>query len=113
MQKLFSYGTLQQENVQLETFGRKLNGVQDVLLGYVLGEVRITDPNVLKASGKEYHPILVHTGNDSNEVQGTIFEITDDELAQADEYEVDDYARVSAKFKSGTTAWVYADARQV
>lgn len=113
MQKLFSYGTLQQKNVQQQTFGRLLTGTPDVLIGYVLGEVRISDPEVLAKSGKEYHPILVPTGNMNDEVAGTIFEVTDEELAQADEYEVDDYARVSAKFKSGVTAWVYADTRLV
>lgn len=35
-EKLFSYGTLQQETVQLSTFGRKLQGTADVLIGYHL-----------------------------------------------------------------------------
>lgn len=113
MQKLFSYGTLQQENVQLSTFKRKLEGLPDVLLGYVLDEIKITDPVVLARSGKTYHPILQYTGNHHDEVQGTVFEVTDEELAQADDYEVSDYARVSAQFKSGVTAWIYADARQI
>lgn len=110
MQKLFSYGTLQQENVQLDTFGRLLTGEKDVLIGYQLGEVRITDPAVLKASGKEFHPILRLSNNPDDQVQGTVFEITDQELAQADEYEVDAYKRVSAKLLSGNTAWIYAAA---
>lgn len=36
IQKLFSYGTLQYENVQLETFGRKIEGSMDKLPGYLL-----------------------------------------------------------------------------
>jgi hypothetical protein len=35
-EKLFSYGTLQYEAVQLDTFGRTLLGQKDVLLGYRL-----------------------------------------------------------------------------
>src|SRR5689334_5312839 len=33
---LFAYGTLQQEAVQLATFGRRLEGVEDALPGYRL-----------------------------------------------------------------------------
>lgn len=113
MPKLFSYGTLQQENVQLATFGRLLTGDSDSLIGYQLGEIEITDPDVLKKSGKRFHPILIKTDNRNDKVNGMIFDITDDELAQADQYEVDDYARVEGNFESGATAWIYADARDV
>lgn len=113
MPKLFSYGTLQQENVQLATFGRKLIGKKDTLIGYILGEIEITDPDVLQKSGKRFHPILIKTDNPTDTVNGVIFDITDDELAHADDYEVDEYARVEGKFESGTTAWIYADANDV
>ena len=49
MPKLFSYGTLQQEDVQLATFGRRLTGVSDALVGYrelvqiTLAEIRAAD----------------------------------------------------------------------
>ncbi|MBU2869447.1 gamma-glutamylcyclotransferase family protein [Colwellia sp. E2M01] len=112
MENLFSYGTLQLEPVQTETFGRLLKGKKDILVGYVLDEVRITDAAVLKTSGKEFHPILKYTGNDTDTVAGTIFEITAQELAQADEYEVDDYIRISGDFTSGATAWIYACRKQ-
>jgi len=36
-----------------------------------------------------------------------VFEITPEELAQADLYEVDDYKRVKCRLKSGIDAWVY------
>ena len=104
MEKLFSYGTLQQKNVQIETFGRKLKGVKDTLLGYCLSEIEIKDVAVIKASGKIFHPILRFTGNSRDEVSGTVFEITKEELQQADEYEVKEYQRVMAKLKSEETA---------
>lgn len=110
MPKLFSYGTLQQKNVQLANFGRELTGNKDILPGYVVGEIAITDLRVLKESGKAIHPILRFTGNSSDEVAGTVFELTDAELAQADDYEVDAYIRVSACLKSGTDCWIYAAA---
>lgn len=48
MEKLFSHGTLQMDKVQQETFGRLLTGNKDTLIGYVLSEVRITDPAVIE-----------------------------------------------------------------
>jgi gamma-glutamylcyclotransferase (GGCT)/AIG2-like uncharacterized protein YtfP len=65
---------------------------------------------VLRESGKAFHPILRYTGNAADEVQGTVFELTDAELAQADDYEVDDYVRVAAQLKSGAQCWIYAAA---
>ncbi|MFB2586268.1 gamma-glutamylcyclotransferase family protein [Herbiconiux liukaitaii] len=41
------------------------------------------------------------------EVEGTVFEITADELAAADAYEVDDYRRVLVPLATGEQAWVY------
>jgi gamma-glutamylcyclotransferase (GGCT)/AIG2-like uncharacterized protein YtfP len=40
-------------------------------------------------------------------VEGTVFVISTDELAAADEYEVDDYRRVTVPLRSGHQAWVY------
>ena len=108
MQKLFSYGTLQQDNVQLQTFGRRLDGQIDTLPGYIIGDVTITDEYVIKTSGSNIHPILRHTGKSTDEVPGTVFNMTDEELIQADEYEVAEYTRIQATLKSGKKAWIYA-----
>lgn len=106
-EKLFSYGTLQYESVQISTFGRKLNGVADVLTGYHLTTIEISDRNVIEASGNAVHPILIYTGNESDEVQGIVFDVTLEELLSADQYEVAEYKRVSEKLRSGENAWVY------
>ena len=110
MQLLFSYGTLQQDSVQQANFGRKLLGYKDSLPGYVVEQLRITDPRVLRESGKEFHPILRYTGNSNDQVTGTVFELTEDEITHADDYEVDDYQRVKVQLKSGRTCWIYAAA---
>ena len=107
---LFSYGTLQKDRVQLETFGRLLKGAADVLAGYVLSTVEITDPEVLAASEQQYHLIAIYTGSDNDKIEGVIFEITSSELLAADGYEADDYKRVKEKFRSGNEAWVYVKA---
>ena len=102
---LFSYGTLQQEGVQLAQFGRRLTGHADALMGWRQEMVEITDPDVLAKSGKAYHPIVI-PGRKDDSVPGMVFEITPEELAAADSYEVDDYRRIAAPLKSGVTAWV-------
>ena len=109
MEKLFSYGTLQQANVQLKTFGRIFDGKGDVLPGYVLSDIKIKDKNVIETSGTDIHPILKYTGNSNDEVEGIVFEITQSELNQSDNYEVDEYKRILATLKSGTSAWVYTE----
>jgi hypothetical protein len=43
MPLLFSYGTLQQEDLQLATFGRLLQGQSDELVGFEQSRVRIAD----------------------------------------------------------------------
>ena len=62
-ERLFSYGTLQREKVQLENFGRKLVAKSDVLVGYEVRNCFIKEPKVLSASGEAVHPIACFTGN--------------------------------------------------
>jgi len=109
---LFSYGTLQLRQVQLDTFGRELSGNADALVGYQLAQVRITDPKVLASSGQQYHPILRFSGASADQVAGTVFMLSAAELAAADSYEVDDYQRVATTLLSGQVAWVYVTAEQ-
>src|SRR5277367_1369267 len=111
MLKLFSYGTLQQEDVQLATFRRRLAGVSDALVGYRQSMVAIDDPDVVRTSGMTHHPIVAFTGVSEDRVPGAVFEITDAELAHADAYEVAAYVRVKALLASGLEAWVHVDAR--
>ncbi|MBV9091919.1 MAG: gamma-glutamylcyclotransferase [Mycobacteriaceae bacterium] len=104
---LFSYGTLRQRDVQLATFGRALDGRTDAIVGYDLDYVTITDPHVIATSGSDRHPILRPSDRPNAEVAGTVFEISEADLAAADAYEVDDYCRVSVPLRSGGQAWVY------
>lgn len=110
MEYLFSYGTLQQDEVQLANFGHLLIGEKDILPEYVLDEIEITDERVIRESGKNIHPILKYTGNASDDIHGMVFQVTQGELEKADLYEVSDYKRVSVKLQSGTTCWVYVAA---
>jgi gamma-glutamylcyclotransferase (GGCT)/AIG2-like uncharacterized protein YtfP len=105
---LFSYGTLQQEDVQLSTLGRRLDGHGDELSGYAQSLVKIEDPQLVATSGKTHHANLKFNGNEDSRVSGMVFEITDAELASIDEYEGSfSYRRVAARLASGRDAWVY------
>jgi hypothetical protein len=106
---LFSYGTLRQREVQVANFGRELTGRPDELVGYTQTMVKITDARVVELSGSEWHPIIAPSADPAASVAGTVFEITESELAAADDYEVDDYIRVEATLASGTDAFVYLD----
>lgn len=104
---LFSYGTLQKENVQIELFGRLLQGSRDVLKDHKLIPIEITDEAFL-AKGEEWQQLTVTVSEDSNDaIEGTVFEITEEELHHADEYEPVNYKRIKKVLASGKEAWIY------
>src|SRR3954466_11857473 len=105
--RLFAYGTLRQRNVQLALFGRTLLGRADVLPGYSLSPLPITDAEVIARSGIAQHTIAAPTGDPGDEVRGIVFSISQAELAAADAYEVADCKRVTATLRSGIEAFVY------
>ncbi len=94
---LFSYGTLQQEAVQVSTFGRKLEGEKDALPGFREALVKIDDPGVVALSGKTHHPIVQATGEAGDSVAGMVFLVTPQELLNADTYEVSAYRRIFSR----------------
>lgn len=107
LENLFSYGTLQLESVQLSTFHRLLDGRKDSIIGYSLSYIEIVDQEVIAKSGETHHPIITYSGKAEDEVEGMVFNVTNEELLQADEYEVGDYKRITVPLKSGGLTWVY------
>ena len=110
MESLFSYGKLKLKQVQLELFGRIFTMEPDALVGYIKEKIKIKVESVVNLSGEEEHVIISYSGNDSDVIEGTVLSVTSDELQRADEYETDDYKRVSVTLRSGKQAWVYASA---
>lgn len=108
---LFSYGTLQLEEVQMATFGRQLTGKRDVLPGFEETILVIEDQAVISFSGKAHHTIAKFTGRTSDTISGTVYALTAEEIQSADNYEVAACRRVAVVLQSGTRAWVYVDAR--
>jgi Gamma-glutamyl cyclotransferase, AIG2-like len=104
---LFAYGTLQTEAVQLAIFGRRLDGTKDALVGYRLEIVRIDDEDFVAASGAADHRNIEFTGDPTDSVEGTVFNVSSSELKQADAYEPAGYKRVLVQSRSGRHVWVY------
>ena len=102
MEYLFSYGTLQKVDVQMQLFGRKPDGTPDVMKGY---SVRPMD------LGSEVHKLAVKDEN--SEIHGTRLELTAEEIAICDKYEPEEYQRINAVLVSGNAAWVYAAAEGI
>jgi gamma-glutamylcyclotransferase (GGCT)/AIG2-like uncharacterized protein YtfP len=99
MPLLFSYGTLQRPAIQRATFGREVRGQPDELPGHEACSVRI---------GSHSYRNVRFNGREDSRIAGTLFEVTDEELARADAYESDAaYERVEATLSSGRRAWVY------
>jgi gamma-glutamylcyclotransferase (GGCT)/AIG2-like uncharacterized protein YtfP len=107
VEKLFSYGTLQLEQVQLELFGRMVKAEPDALVGYRKEKIKIKVESVVSLSGEEEHVIIGYTGNDSDIIEGMVLSVDQKELENADEYETDDYKRIKVILRSGKSAWVY------
>ena len=111
MPLLFSYGTLQREDVQLAAFGRLLEGQRDELPGYEQSLVTIDDLDFAAEMGMTHYANITSNGSNGSRVSGTVFEITEAELSAADEYERDaEYKRILVTLASGKQAWVYVNA---
>ena len=104
---LFSYGTLQKEEVQTALFGRTWQGSDDILKGYNLSTIEIRDESFFSKSEQKYHLIAIVSKNKNGFIKGIVFEITEDELHLADQYEPAEYKRIRVLLESGKEAWVY------
>ena len=101
MPRLFSYGSLRESRVQLATFGRLLHGGPDELVGFERGHAPRPDKQLAN---------VIRNGRGDSRVAGMAFEVSEDELLAADEYErADGYVRVAVSLASGAQAWVYVD----
>ncbi|RZJ00940.1 MAG: gamma-glutamylcyclotransferase [Brevundimonas sp.] len=103
---LFSYGALRDPAVQLLTFGRRLEGVSDVLGGYRVEEVAVTEPALIAAHGGTRQSVLC-PGQGSERVSGMAYKVGARDLELADAYAGAAYVRVRATLVSGQETWVF------
>lgn len=99
MEYLFTYGTLQENEIQLNLFKRKLKGDKDILKGYLLSKNRVY--------GR--YPTVSKTDDTTDSVVGMAYEVTPLELKKADAYEGEGYERHKVVLTSGKTAWTFME----
>lgn len=107
---LFSYGTLQNGEVQMELFGRHLIGHRDILKGYKTTVIELDEEGFVGFSEQEKYLIASISDDENDAIEGTALEVTIDELLLADEYEPEKYERERVTLGSGRQAWIYLKA---
>jgi gamma-glutamylcyclotransferase (GGCT)/AIG2-like uncharacterized protein YtfP len=105
MEKLFAYGSLQNEDIQKDLFGRILEGTPETLIGYVVKQIQIEEE-----FGIVNYPIITQTENQEDTINGIVYDISTKELHQSDLYEGLHYKRVEVQLQSNQKAWAYSAA---
>lgn len=104
MEQLFSYGTLQSTEIQVQVFNKLLTGTTDQLLGYKLKDLKIEEE-----FGMEDYFVAIPSENPSDAIEGICFDVSSQDLEKADQFEANAYKRVQITLKSGTVAWIYME----
>ncbi|MBW8242950.1 gamma-glutamylcyclotransferase [Muricauda oceani] len=99
MEYLFSYGTLQDHQVQHYIFGRLLKGKTDSVLGF----------KKLENAVYGRYPLVVNTNDPEDKVAGIAYEVNETDLKKADIYETSAYKRQKFPLESGDEAWIYIE----
>lgn len=107
VQYLFSYGKLQQREVQIKLLGRELEMNKDILKGYQIASIIITDEIFLE-TGADINQRIALKSNHKDFIEASVLEITEEELIRSDSYEPKNYKRVEMVLESEKKAWVYA-----
>lgn len=94
---LFSYGTLQETDVQKMIFSRSLNGKRDSLKAHTLSEEMVGG----------LYPTIRSSEDPGDKVEGFVYVISEEELSLVDTYEGEAYERRCVILESGLKAWVY------
>ncbi|MCI9844754.1 gamma-glutamylcyclotransferase family protein [Flavobacterium pectinovorum] len=104
MEQIFSYGTLQSKEIQMQVFNKLLTGTPDQLTGYKLKDLQIEEE-----FGIENYFVATPSENPSDAVDGIVYSISSADLAKADQFESNAYKRVQIILKSGVVAWIYIE----
>lgn len=94
---LFTYGTLQQEDIQLTVFSRTLSGFSDTLSGYKLSDEKVVG----------IYPVMQNSDVPTDFVNGRVYMCSNKEILDVDKYEGPAYKRIKVTLNSGKSAWAY------
>lgn len=104
MEQIFSYGTLQSKEIQMQIFNKVLIGTPDQLFGYKLKDLKIEEE-----FGMADYFVATPSKNPSDIINGIVYTISSKELAKVDQFESNAYKRIQTTLKSGITTWVYIE----
>ena len=104
MEQLFSYGTLQSKEIQMQVFNKLLSGIEDQLAGYKLKDLQIEEE-----FGMEDYFVAMPSENPSDAIHGIAFTVSSEDLIKADQFESNAYKRIHITLQSGTKAWIYIE----
>ena len=104
MEHIFSYGTLQSKEIQIQVFNKLLTGTLDQLKGYKLKDLKIEEE-----FGMADYFVAIPSENPSDEINGIVFTVSSEDLTKADQFESNAYKRVQITLKSGIVAWIYME----
>lgn len=108
--RFFSYGTLQDPQIQRSVWGREISGSPDSLRGYSCVQLASCDAAWTRLTGYTHTPALVADKGAYEPVRGTLYLITAKEMEATDIYEGAEYRRIEVVLQSGTTAWTFVKA---
>ena len=97
---IFVYGTLQNPVIRSGVIGKEVKTYIGLLKGFKRGEI-IQD-------GIKY-PIIRHTGDTEDFIEGVYFKVDDEDLQNMDKYEGEGYIRKRVTLVNGIEAWVYCE----
>ena len=103
---VFTYGTLQLPSIQQQLFGRTIEGHDDMLHGFALGKIPISDPVISREIGCD-HYLAIYPAETARPLHGKVLQLSEAELLIADHYEGTLYQRIQVFLHSGEKAWVY------
>ena len=97
MHKMFSYGTLMDDEIRTRILGKNINVKPDILEGYTI----------------TVHPVLISypvvKPNKDDFVNGVVFDVTENDIKDLDMYETKYYKREEVVLKSGVKSMVYIE----
>ena len=99
--------TLQKDEVHLTLFGKILTGSRDTLRGYKISSIEIDDESFLSRGEEKNQFTAIASDEEDDSIDGTVFEILEEDLLLADKYEPDGFGRVEVELESGKRAWMY------
>lgn len=106
---LFSYDTLRSQDLQIQHYGRKLEGIDGALSGYTLKDSTINDVSMTEHSHTTTPQIAIKSKEKSDTLKGMVFEITGEELVETDKMAAPNSNRILATTDAGVEVWVYVE----